>query len=109
MGLNACYYDKADKLKLTTGNCDTLNVTFSTNVNPVMTQHCLSCHNTAGASGGISLDGYANIKSAAANPKFLSSMKHESGASPMPKSMPKLDACLISKIERWILNGMPNN
>jgi len=40
---------------------------------------------------------------------LMGTIKHESGWSPMPKNGNKLSDCKIQKIDRWILDGTPNN
>lgn len=111
-GLSACYYDVEEELYPTTNNsCDTSKLSFATHIYPIINSRCNSsgCHNTAASSGGLSFEGYANIKSAIDLPKFLGSIKHESSYSPMPKSSTKLSSCDILKIEQWKKNGSPNN
>ncbi|MDP4933751.1 MAG: hypothetical protein NWR30_03495 [Salibacteraceae bacterium] len=91
------------------GGCDTSNVTFSAFVNPLIGQQCLGCHNASSANGGINLQGYTNVKTYVDNGKFLGSIKHTSGYSPMPQNQAKMDDCTIAKLEAWINNGALNN
>ena len=107
--LNGCYYDKAQLLQRDNGFCDTMSVTFSANVNNIVTQNCISCHGSSAPSGGISLEGYTNIEAAGMNGKLLGSITHSAGFSAMPKNSPKLDDCSIRMITKWVNNGMPNN
>ena len=90
-------------------NCDTLNVTFSSTVKGILDSRCNGCHDATNASGGVVLDNYASVKVQVDNTKLLSSIKHDGNASQMPKDQNKLPDCEIQKIERWILNGSPNN
>lgn len=88
-------------------NCDTLNVSFSATVDPIMERNCKGCHFT-GNGTGVTLASYNDIKNAADNGKLLGTIKHLPGFSPMPQGS-KLDDCTISKIETWINNGAPND
>lgn len=90
-------------------NCDTVNVTFSQSIQPMIASSCESCHSGGSPSGGILLDSYANIKTAADNSLLLGTIRHDVGYSPMPKNGTKWSSCDIRKLEIWIENGSPNN
>ncbi|MFZ1454640.1 MAG: hypothetical protein WAT46_01265 [Saprospiraceae bacterium] len=105
---SACYYDSEEDL-YGSANCNTTNVSFASDVNPIIVNHCVSCHfKGSNIGGGINLDGYVAVESYAKNNSLVGSVKH-SGFSPMPKGQPKLDDCKISKIEAWVKAGSPNN
>lgn len=91
------------------GGCDTNNVSFSAFVNPLIGQQCLGCHNTSSPNGGVNLQGYSNVKTYVDNGRFLGTIKHTSGYSPMPQNQAKMDDCSIAKLEAWINNGALNN
>lgn len=104
----SCYYDSEQDLYSGT-TCNTTNVSFAADVNPIIVNQCVSCHfkgSTIG--GGINLDGYTAVETYAKNNSLVGSIKH-SGFSPMPKGQAKLDDCKISKIESWVKAGSPNN
>lgn len=107
--LSSCYYDNVEELYPQKPNCDTTNVSFSGDIFPVIDNSCVSCHNSSFASGGVNLDTYDNIVSAANSGKLMGAIKHEQGWSPMPKNGNKLDDCTISKLDIWISDGTPNN
>lgn len=113
IALQSCYYDVEEELYPIKGGCDTSNVTLTAKVKPVIQGSCYACHSAAnaiGAGAGINLETYANLKAQADNGKLLKSIKHEAGASAMPKgSSSKIDACEILIIEKWIALGAPNN
>ena len=105
-----CYYDKEELLY--PSGCDTTVVTYAQTVKPVIGAYCLSCHgtltyNTLG--GSINLDGYTNIIKQVESGQLLKSIKHEAGASPMPKNQQQLSSCNIAKIQKWINASAPNN
>lgn len=89
--------------------CDTTNVTFSNAIRPLVDTHCLSCHNNRSQSGGVNLEGYANVKVYIDNGEFLGTIRHDAGFDPMPQGSSKLPDCDISKIEIWINNGALDN
>lgn len=112
--LTGCYYDKEELLYPVSNVCDTTSVSYSLMVEPIVKSNCYTCHSNAvaqTAGAGISLEGHANFSGFVTNntTKFLNAVKHEPGASPMPKGGNKLPNCDISKIEAWINQGAQNN
>ncbi|MBT3174502.1 MAG: hypothetical protein HN336_06610 [Lentimicrobiaceae bacterium] len=108
-GLSSCYYDNVEYLYPQDPDCDTTNVTFSNDVMPVISASCTGCHSGSAPAGNIRLSNYDEIVSVANNGSLMGTIKHESGWSPMPKNGNKLSDCKIQKIDRWILDGTPNN
>ena len=106
--LNSCFYDKADVL-ITDQNCDTNSYTYSTQVQAIISQYCISCHNSSIANGGVRLDNYDQVKLNADNGNLLGTIRHENGYSAMPKDRPQLNPCDIKIIELWVADGSPNN
>ena len=111
--LTACYSDKEDVLyrfpQTSLVPCDTANVTYSQTIATIMTSVCNVCHNTSNASGGWATDNYNGLKTVALNGKFVGSITHSAGFSPMPKGGNSITDCEISKIKSWINNGCQNN
>jgi hypothetical protein len=113
----SCYYDnEADLYPTTTTtptNCDTTGVKFTSFVSPLIASKCATsgCHSASTSAAGVNLGNYNAIKSYITSSKavFLGSIKHTSAYSSMPKGGSKLPDCDITKIERWITNGMLNN
>jgi len=90
-------------------DCDSVNVTFSQVVWPVIQNRCFGCHSGSFPSGGISLDSWENVKTIAGTGQLLGVITHASGYSPMPKNGSKLSNCNIAQIRKWINDGTPNN
>jgi hypothetical protein len=110
IALSGCYNDSYEDLYGGMGgNCDTSNVTFSAVVLPILNQNCAlsNCHKTGSALGGYMLDNYAGAK--AAEGRIIGAITHSSGFSPMPKNLPMLSDCDITKISIWVAQGAPNN
>ena len=89
--------------------CDTINtVTFSGAVWPTIQTTCTGCHTTASSSNGsISLAGYIDVQTVAANGKLMNALKGN-GVTKMPPSG-SLTACKIRQFQIWINNGYKNN
>ncbi len=92
-----------------TATCDTVNVTFSASVLPVLKTYCVGCHSSASPSAGIDLSTYAAVKVYAANGRLMGSITHAIGYKPMPSSTSKLGACEINQIKAWVTKGTLNN
>lgn len=105
---SSCYYDNEEELYPNT-NCDTSMVTYSGEVLDILNLNCMSCHSAAVNQGGVTLEGYANLKIYVDNGKFLGAIRHDSGFSQMPQGAPQLPTCNIEKIEAWINQGAPDN
>lgn len=105
---SGCYYDK-EEILYPAGICDTTSVTYSTSVAPILSSNCISCHGGATPSSGISLETYNQVKILADNGRLWGSVSHTGPYSPMPKGGNKLNACNLTKIDKWIKAGAPNN
>lgn len=106
----SCFYDNKEDLFQIDPVCDTENVTLSEVVRPILENRCYRCHSTGNSLGaGIELEEYNSLKLFIGNDitggQFLKSIKHEPGASPMPKGTGKIPDCEIEKISVWIANG----
>ena len=106
--LSGCFYDVEEELYPTI-ECSTEGLSFQADILPIIDTNCYSCHDAVSNFGGITLEGYNQLKTYVNNNELLGVIKHESGFSPMPKNTAKLLDCEIEKIEAWILNGSPNN
>lgn len=106
--VQGCYYDRADELYPNEGTCNTTNVTYASVASIISSNGCLGCHGPV-PQGGLSLVTYAQVKAKVTDGRLLGSISHSSGYSPMPKGMPQMSACDISRIRAWINAGAPNN
>lgn len=89
--------------------CDTLNVTYTGTVKPLVELKCKGCHSGSAPSGGWDFTTYTDLNTVALNGKLAGAINHSPGFSPMPKNGQKLSDCDINKIEMWIADGAPNN
>lgn len=106
--ISACYYDNEVEL-YGTAECNLDDITFSSTVLKIIEDNCYRCHDAANNFGGITLEGYTNLKPYAESGALLGVIKRESGYSPMPKNEAPLLDCEIEKIEAWINAGALNN
>lgn len=90
-------------------NCDTMNVTFSGQIWPVIQNSCLGCHSGINPSGGLLLTDHSKIVAATNEGRLLGSIRHESGYSPMPQNLPRLNDCVLTQFQKWIDDGTPEN
>lgn len=90
-------------------SCDTLNVSFSQLIFPIINNNCLGCHSGPNPNGGIDLTTYDNIKSQALNGKLYGAIAGLEGFVPMPLNGNPLPNCQIEQIEQWIEDGAPQN
>lgn len=91
--------------------CDTAGMKYATDVVPILQANCYTCHgngNTAG-SGGILLEGYANLKPYAVNGDLVGNITWAPGHNDMPFGGAKLPNCEINTIIDWVNNGALNN
>ncbi len=106
---SSCYYDNEQELYPQLNTCHTDSMSYSTNIVPILTNYCLSCHSASANQGGVNMEGYNQVKTYVSNNKFLQSIRHDNGVSQMPKNADKLDSCTIAKVAAWIDQGALNN
>ncbi len=106
----SCVYESEESLYPGIAVCDTVNVTFSGIISPMLSSNCLSCHSNAKANisgSGIILEGYSNVL--IMQDAIRNTIRHNASYSPMPKDAPKLKDCQIRQFEIWVDSGSPDN
>ncbi len=88
--------------------CNTTNVSYNNFIKPTLAA-CTTCHKTGNAGGGINLDSYTGIKSAADGGRLYGALSWAQGYKTMPQGGSKLTVCQLSKIKSWIDAGAPQN
>ena len=88
--------------------CDTTNVTFSGNVWPIIDGTCRGCHAGAGASGGVRITNYTQVKALVDNGSLESVLSRNGPKKPMPPGGP-LETCAHDQIKIWIKEGAKDN
>ncbi|HZG01024.1 MAG TPA: c-type cytochrome domain-containing protein [Chitinophagales bacterium] len=90
------------------GGCDTTNITYALDIQPIMASKCQGCHNASVASDGINLSTLQGVKNAQLdNGRLKGAANHTPGYTPMPFNQPKLPSCDVQRINAWINAGMP--
>lgn len=89
--------------------CDTINVSYSATVLPLLQRSCIGCHGSSAPSGGVVLSTYQGLVSSVNSGAFYGSISHAPGFSRMPKGAGKLPDCDLAQINAWIQAGAPEN
>jgi len=105
-----CSKESEDKL-VSNAPCDTTAVKYSTAVVPILQQSCYPCHGASSnsGSGGITLEGYNNIKVYINQGYVVGNVTHAAGFVAMPYGQPKLPDCEVNTIVAWVHQGALNN
>jgi len=104
--------------------CDDMALTYTKDIKPLLDAYCVYCHNTQKKSNGIDLSSYEWVKEEAGKDRFMGSIEHKAGYSPMPRMLytkpigpapgppsspmakiTKLSDSTIQVINCWIENG----
>jgi hypothetical protein len=109
----SCTKQNEETLSNSTGTntCNTDSMSYANNVVPIMQSYCFTCHGIGsnGGSGGITLQGYDNLKPYVDNGKLVGNITHAPGYVPMPYGQPKMPDCEINQIVAWVDQGAKNN
>jgi hypothetical protein len=110
LAMAGCSWDNQEEFYPTQEGCDTLDVSFSMDVQPLLSQNCLSCHSNSNApnfGAGVRLESHADV--AQRIPLIVSVINHEEGFPQMPRGAEKLDSCSIATFEAWENQGSKDN
>ena len=102
----SCYYDNEEYLYPAEPVCDTMDVSFSNDIMPIIQGNCSisGCHVAGGSGNGI-FEGYAGVKAKVDNGSLHQRVVVDKN---MPPNAP-LNECQIAQIDSWINAGAPNN
>lgn len=106
--VTGCYYDNEEDL-YPENTCVTNNMSYSNNILQILEDNCYTCHSMVSNQGGVTLEGYNNLKNYVDNGKLIGVINHEPGFPAMPQGGSKLGQCQIDKIEAWVDQGSLNN
>lgn len=110
--ISSCYYDNREDLYQNLDNpCDTENVSFASQVEPIMSVNCAtsSCHAGSSPSAGLNLEGHQNIADAVLNGRVINRINRTEGESGLMPPSGRLSDCQIDLIQAWASDGAPNN
>ena len=110
---NSCTKNKTEDIAVKSSTCDSSKtISYKNDVQPILNNNCgaqAGCHSNGSASGGVKLESWQGTNIVAESGLLMKSIKHESGAAPMPNANKKIDNCYIAIIEKWIKAGRLNN
>jgi len=98
----------------------TVFTSYAANIQPIFNASCTNCHSGTGASGGLRLNGYANLMAGgmsgavvlAGNPNssiLILRLEGTSLGTRMPQNAAPLPQSTINRIRDWITAGANNN
>ncbi|MCU0427555.1 MAG: hypothetical protein MUF71_18225 [Candidatus Kapabacteria bacterium] len=88
--------------------CDTVNVSYSRTIQPLLQNNCYSCHSNAIQTVGVNLQGYENVKRFADATLLVGVTSRLPGYAEMPPPGPLSD-CNKRIIRAWVNQGAKNN
>jgi len=91
------------------GPCDTSAVSFSSDVQPILSTHCNGCHSGSAPQGGISLTSHQGVMAVVNANRLVGAVEQKPGFSAMPKSQPRMADCKVALIRNWVAQGALNN
>jgi cytochrome c5 len=103
-----CTYNNGEDLYPNV-NCDTTNISFATQVYPIIKTQCNNCHAQSIQQGGVSLEDYASIQEYADNGTLSSTINANTGASNAMPPAGKMPNCSVDKISAWVKQGAKDN
>lgn len=109
VALAGCYYDVEEVLYPEEGVCFSGTVSYSNDIEPIISGKCYACHSVGSTISTIILEEHENIKKYAEDGSLYGAVSHSVGYSPMPQGGAMLPDCDLEKINEWVQNGAPNN
>lgn len=94
----SCYYDNEEALYPSL-KCDSINVTYTRTIAPIMDNYCKDCHKGSNPGGNVSLTTYDEV---VANADRITISINQTGKYPMPKGGDKLNDCSIRQWDIWV-------
>jgi len=89
--------------------CDTTNVSYATNIQPLLNTWCVGCHGGNNPEGNILLETYDQVVAQVNNGQLYGAVSWAPNLVPMPFESNKLSDCSIAMIRIWIEDGALNN
>ena len=110
ISFQGCTYDIEEDLNPNT-ECDTLSVSFSTEILPILDSNCSSCHGESYPESDLNLTDYESVASSVLTGETLErimlQIDDSSVMPPAPNSL--LSECEINKIVAWTNQGALEN
>lgn len=106
---NGCYYDVESELYPSGQVCDSIAISYSADVFPIISSKCLGCHDASSNSGGITIETYSQLKAQVDNGALNCTINHLSDCTAMPQDAAQLPECELKAINVWINEGALDN
>lgn len=90
-------------------NCDTLNMSFTAHVQPILQQYCTGCHGGSFPQASINLSNFSGVSAVIPGNRLLGAIRQEPGFKAMPPAGNPLPDCRVRQIQAWINQGAKNN
>ena len=101
----SCYYDnEVEQYGITT--CDTVAMSYSQDIRPIIDANCVSCHAPGGQQESSPFDTYDGLKNYADNRKIVNRVNGVGAIMPPSGAISKCDQL---KIEAWVNAGALDN
>ena len=103
-------------IALPVNSCDSINISYVHDIQPIFSTHCYSCHSTqATLTGGLNLEDTTSLRNYLKNGFrgdgiYGSKLYHCMLHTPLAQQMPPtyiVDSCSLKKIHCWLKNGAP--
>lgn len=88
--------------------CDTSDVRYSNEIEPILISTCSGCHKGQFPDGGVYIRNYDDIKVLANTGYLIGTIFHKPGYKKMPEGG-QLDSCSLAKVRIWVDNGAKND
>ncbi|MEI6898882.1 MAG: hypothetical protein WCL00_03310 [Bacteroidota bacterium] len=91
-------------------DCDSVNVTYTGTIQPILAQNCYACHAGTPPSSGFSLESYDSVKHYASIGHLMDRIRQDSIILYPPMPQPpasKLSSCQIAQFNNWIKKNFP--
>ena len=108
IALFSCTYDDEETL-FPQHPCDTVAITYSGVVQPILVASCYECHSGLNPQGDVLLDNFEDVRDAAIDGRLGGTINYKPGYPPMPRGRAQLDSCKLYFINTWIEQGTPDN
>jgi hypothetical protein len=87
-----------------TTECDTINLTYTAHIAPILSNNCIGCHSGSNPSGNILLTNYSQVSAQASTGLLQAAVSHSAGTVAMPPGN-RLSDCNVNKIKAWANQG----
>ena len=89
--------------------CDPQAFAFAADIQPLLENYCVGCHNGSRQEGGVNLSSHANILPYVNNGGLMATIRGDQYYPIMPPTGSRFSDCRIEQIQNWINDGAPNN